>query len=201
MVKVNPGYTAAAAAPPPEAPPERGEETKLWGLLAEFTSPEVLLKAAAQVRDAGFRHWDAHAPFPVHGLNDAMGIRQTKLPLVVLGGAVTGGGLALLMQWWMNAIDYPLIISGKPFFSLPANIPVYFELTVLFSSLGAFLGMLVFNLLPELNHPLFSSERFRRATQDRFFISIEAKDPGFDAAKVQAFLECLGSVHVERVED
>jgi hypothetical protein len=178
-----------------------GEERKLWGILAEFTTPEVLLAAAAEVRDAGFRHWDAHAPFPVHGLNDAMGIRQTKLPLFVLGGGITGGGLALLMQWWMNAIDYPLIISGKPFFSLPANIPVYFELTVLFSALGAFLGMLAFNLLPEYSHPLFSSERFRRATQDRFFISIEARDPKFDPAKVQAFLECLGSTHVERVEE
>ncbi len=116
----------------------------------------------------------------MHGLNDAMGIRTTRLPLVVLGGGLIGGGLALLMQWWMNGVDYKFLISGKPLFGLPANIPIFFELTVLFSALGAFLGMLAFNLLPEYHHPLFSSERFRRATQDRFFISIEARDPKFD---------------------
>jgi hypothetical protein len=174
---------------------------KAWGLLAEFTTVEDLLNAARECRDAGFRHWDAHTPFPVHGLNDAMGLKMTKLPLFVLAGGVTGGGLALLMQWWMNAHDYPLVFSGKPLFSLPANIPVLFELTILFSALGAFLGMLAFNLLPEYSHPLFSSEAFRRATQDRFFISIEARDPKFDAGRVRDFLECLGSTHVELVEE
>jgi hypothetical protein len=181
--------------------PGSGKAAAPWGLLAEFNSLEVFLEAARQVRDAGFRRWDAHAPFPVHGLNDAMGIRQTRLPLVVLGGAITGGGLALLMQWWMNAVDYPYLISGKPIFSLPANIPVYFELTILFSALGAFVGMLAMNGLPRLHHPLFRNERFRRATQDRFFISIEAKDPKFDPRSVQDFLECLGSVHVETILD
>jgi hypothetical protein len=176
-------------------------EVKTYGLLAEFATVEDLLKAARECRDAGFRHWDAHTPFPVHGLNDAMGLKMTKLPLFVLGGGLTGGSLALLMQWWMNAHDYRLIISGKPFFSLPANIPVLFELTILLSALGAFLGMLAFNLLPEYSHPLFSSKRFRRATQDRFFISIEARDPKFDAARVRDFLECLGSTHVELVEE
>ncbi|MDM7914351.1 MAG: DUF3341 domain-containing protein [Candidatus Eisenbacteria bacterium] len=110
-------------------------------------------------------------------------------------------GLSLLMQWWMNAVDYPLNISGKPLFSLPANIPVMFELTVLFSALGSFLGMLAFNFLPEYAHPLFRSERFRRATQDRFFISVEARDPKYDEARVRDFLECLGSVQVERIEE
>jgi hypothetical protein len=173
---------------------------KTWGLLAEFNTVGDLLAAARECRDAGFRHWDAHAPFPVHGLNDAMGLKPTRLPLFVLGGGLAGGSLALLMQWWMNAHDYPLVISGKPLFSLPADIPVVFELTILFSALGAFLGMLAFNLLPEYNHPLFSSEAFRRVTQDRFFISIEERDPKFDAARVRAFLEALGSTHVEVVE-
>ncbi len=172
-----------------------------WGLLAEFHSVEDVFRAAEQCRDAGFRHWDVHTPFPVHGMNNAMGIRHTKLPLFVLGGGLTGMGLSLLMQWWMNAVDYPLIISGKPLFSLPANIPVMFELTVLFSALGSFVGMLAFNLLPQWAHPLFRSERFRRATQDRFFISVEARDPKFEEARVRDFLECLGSVHVERVEE
>ena len=177
------------------------EEKQLWGYLAEFATVEDLLKAAEQVRDAGFQRWDAHAPFPVHGLNDAMGIKPTKLPLFVLAGGITGGGLSLLMQWWMNAVDYKYLISGKPYFSLPANIPIFFELTILFSALGAFLGMLAFNLLPEYHHPLFNSDRFRRATQDRFFISIEARDPKFHDGRMQDFLECLGSTHVERVED
>jgi len=172
-----------------------------WGLLAEFASVSDVLVAATQCRDAGFKHWDAHTPFPVHGLNDAMGIRYTRLPLFVLAGGTTGMGLALLMQWWMNAVDYRLNISGKPYFSLPANIPIIFELTVLFSALGCFLGLLAFNLLPEYSHPLFQSERFRRATQDRFFISIEARDPKFDEARVRDFLECLGSINVERIEE
>jgi hypothetical protein len=181
-------------------PAANGESPRLWGLLAEFTSVEDLLRAAEQVRDAGFRRWDAHTPFPVHGLNDAMGIRMTRLPLFVLGGGLTGGSLAILMQWWMNSVDYKYLISGKPYFGLPANIPIMFELTVLFAAFGAFLGMLAFNLLPEYHCPLFRSERFLRATQDRFFISIDASDPRFDAAKVQDFLECLGSTSVERVE-
>ncbi len=184
-----PGATANGGAPP------------LWGLLAEFQTVPELFRAVERCREAGFQRWDVHTPFPVHGMNNAMGIKHTKLPLFVLGGGLTGMGLAILMQWWMNAVDYPLIISGKPFFSLPANIPVMFELTVLFSALGSFLGMLAFNLLPEYSHPLFRSERFRRATQDRFFISVEARDPQFDESRVRKLLEELGSAHVERIEE
>ncbi len=178
-----------------------GSGPRLWGLLGELTDAQDLLHAAEIVRDAGYTRWDAHAPYPVHGLNDAMGIRQTRLPLFVLGGGLTGGALALLMQWWMNAVDYKYLISGKPFFSLPANIPVFFELTVLFAALGAFGGMLAFNLLPEYNHPLFRSERFRRATQDRFFISIEARDPRFDEATARELLARAGCGHIEAVEE
>ena len=178
-----------------------GAGGRTWGLLAEFTGVPDLMTAVAECRRAGFQHWDVHTPFPVHGMNNAMGIRNTRLPLLVLGGGLTGLGLALLMQWWMNAIDYPLIISGKPFFSLPANIPVMFELTILFSALSAFIGMLAMNALPRHHHPLFASERFRRATQDRFFISIEAKDPKYDEVRVRGFLEALGSVQVERIVD
>ena len=127
--------------------------------------------------------------------------KYTKLPLLVLGGGLTGLGLALLMQWWMNAHNYPLLISGKPIFSLPANIPITFELTILFAALCTFVGMLVFNSLPQYHHPLFQSERFRRATQDRFFITIEASDPKFEEARVRSFLEQLGSVQVERIEE
>lgn len=171
----------------------------LYGLLAEFDTAPALVHAVTRVRDAGFRHWDVHTPFPVHGMDDAMGIRGTRLPFLVLGGGITGLGLATLMQWWMNAVDYPFLISGKPLFGLPANIPIMFELTVLFSAFATFFGMWGLNGMPKLYHPLFTSRRFRRATQDRFFIVIEARDPQFEAERTRAFLASLGSSAVEAV--
>lgn len=172
---------------------------RVYGLLTEFESPSALVAAVRQVRDAGFRHWDVHTPFPIHGMDEAMGIRGTRLPFLVLGGGITGLGLATLMQWWMNAVDYPFEISGKPLFGLPANIPVMFELTVLFSAFAAFFGMWGLNGMPKLYHPLFTSRRFRRATQDRFFIVIEARDPQFDAGRTREFLASLGGSVVEAV--
>ncbi len=173
----------------------------LWGILAEFHGPEELIEAAVHVREAGYRKWDAHAPFPVHGLDGAMGVRPTRLPWLVFGAGLAGCLGGLLMQWWMNAYDYKLIISGKPFWSIPANIPVAFELTILLASLTAFFSMLIFSGLPQWAHPLFRSERFRRATNDRFFISIEAADPLFDAEKAERLLREAGSLHVEWIED
>lgn len=169
----------------------------LAGVLAEFDGPEALLAAAEKVRDAGYRRWDAHSPYPVHGIEQAMGIRPTVLPWLVLGGGVAGGAVALLMQWWMNAVDYPLVISGKPLFSLPANIPIAFELIVLFSAFAAFGGALVLSRLPQYWHPVFSAERFRRATTDGFFLSIEAADPQLDLASTGQFLASLGATAVE----
>ena len=176
-------------------------ERKLWGLLAEFQSPDRLVDAAVQVREAGYKKWDAHTPFPLHGLDGAMGVRPTKLPWAVLAAGVTGCGGGLLMQWWMNAHDYKLIISGKPFWSIPASIPVAFELTILLSALTAFLGMMIFNGLPFFSHPLFRSARFRRVTNDRFFISIEASDPLFDVEKTERLLREAGTMNVEWIED
>jgi hypothetical protein len=173
---------------------------EVYGVVAEFADVGALRRACEAVRDAGFTQWDAHTPFPVHGLDKAMGLRRTKLPWIVFGGGATGCAGALLMQWWMNAVNFPFIISGKPFFSLPANIPIVFELTVLFASFAAVLGMLALNWLPELYHPLFKSERFRRVTNDRFFISIEAKDPKYDADRTRAWLESLGAESVEVLE-
>jgi len=174
---------------------------KVWGLLAEFATPDDLVHAAASVRDAGYTRWDAHTPFPVHGLDGAMGIRPTRLPYLVLGAALTGATGGLLMQWWMNAVDYPIIISGKPFNSLPADIPVTFELTVLLAALTAFLGMLVANALPRFHHPLFSTTAFRRVTTDAFFLAIEAADPRFDAAGTERLLVEARAVRVVAVED
>jgi hypothetical protein len=184
----------AMAAPKTQAP-------RLYGLLAEFETVDGLVAACEQVRDAGYRRWDAFAPFPVHGLNDAMGIKHTKLPLVVLASGITGATFALLLQWWMNAHNYKLIISGKPLFGIPAAIPITFELTVLFSALAAFIGMLAFNNLPMFYHPLFRSDRFRRVTSDRFFIAIEAGDPLFDESRTTRLLEQAGAAGLERVEE
>jgi hypothetical protein len=174
---------------------------RLYGLLAEFETVEEIISACEKVRDAGFKKWDAFAPFPVHGLNDAMGIKHTRLPLVVLGSGAVGAGCALLLQWWMDAHNYKFLISGKPFMSLPAFIPITFEITILFGAFAAFIGMLAFNNLPMYYHPLFRSERFRRATSDRFFIAIESGDPLFDEERTTQLLFGAGAHDIERVEE
>lgn len=174
--------------------------TRLAGLLVQFDDVPSLVEGCEKVRDAGYKKWDAHTPFPVHGLNDAMGLKATRLPYFVFVCGLTGLGVALLMQWWMNAVDYPYLISGKPIFSLPANVPVIFELTVLFSAFGAFFGMFGFNRLPRYHHPLFYSKRFEQVTTDKFFIFIEADDPKFDMHSTRALLESLGGTAVETLE-
>ncbi len=179
----------------------RAAPKKLWGYVVEFETVQDLLAAAEKVRDAGYRRWDCHTPFPVHGLNDAMGIRPTRLPRVVMGAGATGAVVGLGLQYFTNAVDYPFVVSGKPLFSLPANIPVIFELTVLFSALTAFFGMLVVNGLPQWYHALFAGRRFARVTTDRFCISVEARDPRFDEAATRGLLESLGGSKVERIED
>jgi len=171
----------------------------LYGLLAELPDVPALLQGAEQIRDAGYRRWDAFAPFAVHGLNSAMGLKRSRLPWLVLGGGLTGTAAALLLQWWTNAVDYPFLISGKPLFGLPAAIPVAFELTILFAAFAAFFGMFGLNGLPRLHHPLFHSDRFRRVTTDRFFIAIEASDPQFNETETRRLLEEIGSVHIEEV--
>ena len=180
--------------------PTRNEAPRPWGLLAEFASPQDLLRAAARMRDAGYTKWDAHTPFPVHGLDGAMGIKATRLPFLVLCAGVAGAASGLLMQWWMNAIDYPIIISGKPFNSLPADIPVTFELTVLFASLTSFVGMLIANGLPRFHHPLFANASFRRATTDGFFLVIEAADPRFDLLTTEQLLVASRATRVSPIE-
>jgi len=172
-----------------------------YGLLAEFAEEGTLLEAAERIRDEGYRRWDCHSPYPVHGLDRAMGLRDTRLPWVVLTGGILGAGSAILMQWWMNAIDYPLVIAGKPLFSCPAQIPVAFELTILFSALSCVAALLAFNRLPRFHHPAFHSRHFRRVTSDRFFVIIEASDPKFDAVRTADLLGSLGAAHVEWLED
>jgi hypothetical protein len=152
------------------------------------------------VRDAGFTKWDAHTPFPVHGLSKAMGLKRSQLPWIVLVMALMGGSLGFLMQVWVHMSAYPLVISGKPFFSWPAFIPITFELAVLFGAFGAVFGMLGLNRLPMHYHPVFRSKVFERVTDDAFFISIESWDPRFDASATKKMLESLGARSVEMLE-
>jgi len=185
---------------------------KLFGYIAEFETPGDLMAAAEKVRDAGFKYWDCHTPFPVHGLDGAMGIQRTWLPFFVFGAGATGTTAAFFLQAFTNSWSfpmwagvwvqgYPFLISGKPAMSLPAFIPVMFELTILFSALACVSLMFLFNGLPQLYHPLFKSNRFRRATNDRFFISIEARDPKFLPKKTEEFLKTLDPIAIEAVED
>jgi Protein of unknown function (DUF3341) len=173
-------------------------------VLAEFESAHDVLHAAEKVRDAGYSHWDAHTPFPVHGMDRAMGLGDSKVGWIVITMALTGLGTAFVMMHWMNGVDYPLVVGDKPGGApgtLPSMVPIMFELTVLLSAFGAVLGMFHLNRLPRHHHALFESERFRLASDDRFFISIEADDPKFDIDRTRALLVGAHATHVEVIED
>jgi hypothetical protein len=173
-------------------------------VLAEFHSANAVLHAAEKVRDAGFVRWDTHTPFPVHGMDRAMGLKDSRLGWIVITCAITGLTVAFVMMHWMNGVDYPLNIGDKPGGApgtLPSMVPILFELTVLFSAFGAVLGMLHLNGLPRHHHPLFESERFRRCSDDRYFLSIDADDPKFDVDRTRALLEGAHANHVEVLEE
>ena len=187
------------------------ESVRPYGLLAEFETPAAIYAAAERVRDAGYRWWDCHTPFPVHGLDRAMGIRNTILPWLVLGAGATGTMIGFVLQWFTNAASFDLwafvwvrgyefLVSGKPILSGPVYPIVMFELTILFAAVGCVVMMFGLNKLPMLYHPCFKSERFRRASDDRFFIVIEARDPKFYRHKTEAFLDSLGATAVEELE-
>jgi mono/diheme cytochrome c family protein len=163
--------------------------SSLHGILAEYETPSALVQACKKVRDAGYKKWDTFTPFPIHGIDKAMGIRMTGLPWIVLVAALTGLATAIAMQWWMNAVDYKFISSGKPMWSIPANVPVYFELTVLFSAFAALGGMLALNNLPQPYHPLDLRREFAKATDDRFFLYIEREDEKFDEQETRNLLD------------
>jgi hypothetical protein len=171
-----------------------------WGVLAEFETPAAIYKACEEVRDAGFKQWDAYTPFAVHGLDKAQGLKPSFLPWIVLVVGLGGTTVAVSLQYWVHALAYPLVISGKPLAAWPAYVPIIFELSVLFAAFAAVFGMLAINKLPMLNHPLFNSRRFERVTDDRFFIAIESDDPKFAGDDTFQFLQGLGATHVEYVE-
>jgi mono/diheme cytochrome c family protein len=172
-----------------------------YGLLAEYENHTDLIAAAKTVRDEGIQRWDCYSPFPVHGIDPAMGIKPTRLPWIVLIMGMSGTATALLMQWWTNGYDYPWVVSGKPYWSIPANIPITFELTVLFAALTAFFSMLVMNGLPKPSSPLDRVSRFARASDDRFFVVIEASDPKYDDKDTRELLAATQAVAVEEIPD
>ena len=175
---------------------------QVYGLLAEFSDPGALLHAAEATREAGYRHFDAHSPFPIHGMDDAMGLgNAAAVGVTTFFGGVTGFATAYLLQWWTGAVDYPLNISGKPFFAIEPSVPIMFELTVLFAAFGAVGGMLALNGLPRPYNPLFYSERFEGVTDDRFFLHVAASDEQFDAEETAMMLRDLGALHIELVQD
>jgi len=174
---------------------------RVYGVLAEFTSAAGIYHACEKIRDAKFTSWDAHTPFPVHGLEHAMGLSRSRLPYFVFAMGITGAAGAMLLQYWVSVIEYPLVIAAKPYFSWQAFIPITFESMVLFSAGSTVLGMLFLNRLPRWHNPLLMSERFKRASDDRFFISIDAKDPKFDQESTTEMLRNLGASHVEVVEE
>lgn len=171
----------------------------LYGLLAEFRRPDDLLKAAKRARAAGYKRLDAFSPFPVKGLAEALGFRDPLLPWLVAVGAFVGGGGGLLLEWYGNAVDYPLNVGGRPLAAWPAFQLPAFELAVLIATFAVVLGMLARNRLPRLHHPLFEVERFHLASADRFFLCILAADPRFDRRDTRDFLEELAPVSVAEV--
>jgi hypothetical protein len=172
----------------------------IYGLLAEFHTPEELLAAARKLRETGYRKVDAYSPYPVEGLSEAIGFHRTRLPYVVLTGGLVGCAAGFLLQYYAAVISYPLNVGGRPLNSWPSFVPITFEMTVLVAALTAVLAMLAMNGLPQPYHPLFNVERFAMASRDRFFIAIEATDPKFDRQKSREFLESLTSYGVFEVE-
>ena len=174
---------------------------QVYGLLAEFSDPGALLHAAEEVREKGYRHFDTYSPFPIHGMDEAMGLGNSKVGYFSFIGGVTGFATAYLLQWWTGAVDYPLNISGKPFFAVEPSVPIMFELTVLFAAFGAVAGMLALNGLPRPYNPLFYSDRFEGTSDDRFFLHVAASDDQFDTEDTATMLRHAGAIHIELVQD
>lgn len=172
----------------------------IYGLLAEFHTPDELLQATRSAYEAGYRCMDAYSPLPVEGLADALGFHHTRVPLIVLIAGLIGCAGGFYLQYWISAVSYPINVGGRPYNSWPSFIPVTFELTILVAAFAALLGMLALNGLPMPYHPVFNVARFAQATRDRFFLSIEAVDPLFHPERTKQFLESLGPAVVCTVE-
>jgi len=176
-----------------------GEAKNLYGLLAQFESPEHLLDAAEKTRDAGFTNIDAYAPYPIHGLSEALGLSKTRVPLIIMCGGIGGIIGGFFMMWFSSVVLYPINVAGKPFNSWEAFIPITFECMVLAAAFSAVLGMLALNGLPRPYHPVFNVASFARASIDKYFLLIETTDPKFNLAQTRTFLESLEPEEVSEV--
>lgn len=176
-------------------------EKKLTAILAEFENPTALFKAAEKLRDAGYKCFDCHSPFPIHGMDKAMGLKRSSLGWLVGLAALVGTTGALALQWWSSTIEYPLVISGKPLFSFQAYVPVTFAVGVILSAMTAMIGMLALNGLPRFHHPVFYSDRFGKFSRDGFFISVTSDEPKFDKDKTSSLLQEAGGNNLEYLEE
>ena len=175
--------------------------SKLYGVGAQFDNAASLLAAAAKVRAAGYKRWDTHSPFPIHGMDRAMGLPPSWVSAFTLLGGIGGFAGAVLLIFYTGVINYPLVVQGKPYFSWEATFPVMFEITVIAAAFVTVGGVFLFCLLPMLYHPVFNWDKFGRATDDGFFVVIQAGDPLFDETLTVKFLEQLGGKNVELIEE
>lgn len=173
----------------------------IYGLLAEFDTPTELVDAANKVREAGYKDTDAFTPFPLHEIDEALGVKRTILPFVVLGGGVVGLLSGIGLQYFVHVLDYPILVGGRPYFSIVSFIPATFELTILLAAFAAVFGMIALNGLPQPYHPVFNVPRFALATREKFFLLIERKDEKFNYDETKSFMESLNPQEVFDVEE
>ncbi|MFA7344796.1 MAG: DUF3341 domain-containing protein [Terrimicrobiaceae bacterium] len=175
----------------------------VFGIAAEFSCARDLYHAAEKIRDAGFQRWDVFSPFPIHGMDAAMGLKRSLMGKIVFLGGLAGFLTAVTLEFVPTSFLYPLIVAGKPtdLFTVPAFFPIMFELTILVSAFTAVFGMLIMNGLPRLNHALFNWDRFKKVTEDKFFVAIESGDPKFSERSVRDFLESLGGTNVTTIHE
>lgn len=171
----------------------------IYGLLAEFDTPKGMVHAAERAHSEGYRLMDCYSPYPIDEAADAIGFKKNRVSLCTLIGGILGGSGGYSLMYWISVIDYPINIGGRPFHSWPAFIPVLFECTVLGSALATLVGMLALNGLPLPYHPVFNAPNFSRASKDKFFLCIEAKDPKFSLTESRTFLESLHATSIVEV--
>lgn len=170
--------------------------SKPYGILALFETAPKIFEAAKAVRDAGYKNWDVYTPFPVHGMDEAMGLKRSKVPIFAFIGGFTGFCTGMAVAWLMNGVNYPLVVNGKPFFDVIFPFPVAYELTILFASFGSLGGMFLTNRLPRHHHPVFDYAKFRHLTDDKFAVVIEAEDPHYHDEDTRKLLQELGPVEI-----
>jgi hypothetical protein len=174
---------------------------KHYGLIAMFDSPAGIMHAAEAVRDAGYEFWDVITPFPIHGMDRAMGVRRSFVPRFSLAGGIVGFATGMTLIWWSGAWNFRLTVGGKPLFSPLFAFPISYEVTILFTAFATLLGMFLLNRLPMHYHAVMKQPHFKRATDDRFFVVIEARDPRYDPAATKALLEKAGGREIAELED